>query len=762
MKKAPSSQLSYRYAFLATGTGILVLLIAFLVEAYMKEQPPGLSVIVQFHRDTPVFFVLDVLILAFVLLSFVVGARFSRRMEDTVAEVNLQRDSINKVMSFAERLRDGDINAEYNVTASSDSLGRTLVELRDQLSKNLNEEADRKKEEDQRHWVATGIAQFGDILRHHTNDIRLLSRNIVSFLVEYMNVNQASFYNLVEDGDEEKYFELLAIYAYGRDKYPDQRIAWGEGLVGAVALEKDTVYMTEVPDSYITITSGLGESNPSSILVVPLQNNDDVHGVLELASFETLEPYKIRFVERIAENIASTLAGVKINEQTAKLLHESQENAKKMAETEEFMRQNMAELEATQLEAAKQSEEFISFSNSVNLSMLRAEFDLDGNLLISNDRFVKSLQISRKAEEKIHISNLIDRRRLEWFERYWMEITTNRTHFEGEIPFVTPDYKQVWTVAAFSSVTNLEDEIEKVLFLGLDVTEQKGSEQQNKAVIEAINQATLKMEINLQGKIILSNERFMKMLRYSNDEIKNLSVSDFMLEDQKRNFKTIWQNITRGIPFEGRIGIRNKLDNTNWFYGTFSLINPSSYQTVEKVVFIGSDITRQVEMEEKSKLQTKKLIEQEEQLRASREDLSRRLREAKEEMREQYKEIEIVKALNEKTLEGALDAIVSINQFGKIEFFNEAAEELWGLPKEQVLGRQIEEILPAEHEKDQEEYMGKYLKISDKPSLRQRTEVFFVTHLGQRENVLLTLSEAKEGEHYRLTGFIQKVEVELF
>lgn len=761
MSKKFNNQLPLLYTSVAFITGISLLILSYLIEAYWSKLPFSPSTLVTIHQNSPTLFLLDTLILAGVVLSYFAGRYFNMKMRETFAEVEVQRSSINKVLGFAERLRDGDISKDYTLENSDDSLGRTLVELRDQLAKNKEEEAIRKKEEDQRHWVATGIAQFGDILQHNTSKIQVLAQNIVSFLVKYMNVNQAGFYNLVHN-ENERYFDLVAIYAFGRNKFPDQRVEWGEGIVGAVAQEKDTVYMTEVPDSYITITSGLGESNPRSILVVPLQNNDEVHGVLELASFDELDEYKIRFVERIAENIASTLAGVKINEQTGQLLQESQETAMKMAETEEFMRQNMEELEATQLEAAAQSEEFISFSNSVNLSMLRAEFDLDGNLLIANDKFRNTLQLAVNPTDKIHISNIIDKRKLEWFERYWMEITTKRTHFEGEIPFVTSEYKQVWTVAAFSSITNLEDEIEKVLFLGIDVTEQKATEQQNRAVIETINLATLKFELNLDGEITLSNERIMKLLRFSQDEIRTRGVKDFILEDKKRNFRNIWQNITRGIPFEGRIGMVNKLDEKSWFYGTFSLINSISNQASEKIVFIGSDITRQVEMEEKSKLQTKKLIEQEEQLRSSREDLSRRLREAKEEMREQYKEIEIVKSLNEKTLEGTLDAIVSINQFGKIEFFNEAAEELWGLSKEQVLGGQIEEILPIELEADEEEYMGKYLKISDSPSLRQRIEVFFVTHLGQRENVLLTLSESKEGEHYRLTGFIQKVEVELF
>ena len=63
-------------------------------------------------------------------------------------------------------------------------------------------------------------------------------------------------------------------------------------------------------------------------------------------------------------------------------------------------------------------------------------------------------------------------------------------------------------------------------------------------------------------------------------------------------------------------------------------------------------------------------------------NLHRKLREAREEMRLQFSEIETVKILNEKVLEGLLDAVVTINQDNKVQFFNKAAEDLWSIEQE--------------------------------------------------------------------------------
>ena len=91
---------------------------------------------------------------------------------------------------------------------------------------------------------------------------------------------------------------MTACYAYDRKKFTDKRIEWGDGLIGTCAQEKGTIHLTNLPDNYVSITSGLGKATPKSLLIVPLIINEQVHGVIELASFNTFEKFEVDFVEK--------------------------------------------------------------------------------------------------------------------------------------------------------------------------------------------------------------------------------------------------------------------------------------------------------------------------------------------------------------------------------------------------------------------------------------------------------------------------------
>lgn len=262
---------------------------------------------------------------------------------DMAKSLSEMTEGFGEITIFAENIGNGKYDSEFKPLSDSDMLGNALLEMRANLKK-VSEE-DKK-----RNWSTSGLAKFGDILRSYNDNFEKLADEIISNLVKYIGANQGALF-IIESNDlasEEEYMEMAACYAWDKKKFLEKKIYKGEGLSGQAWIEGDVIYLTEVPENYVSITSGLGESNPRSILIVPLKLNDEVHGVIEMASFKEYDQFEIEFVERIAESIASTISSVKVNERTQKLLEESTMMTEQMRAQEEEMRQNMEELQATQ------------------------------------------------------------------------------------------------------------------------------------------------------------------------------------------------------------------------------------------------------------------------------------------------------------------------------------------------------------------------------------------------------------------------------
>ncbi len=302
-------------------------------------------------------------------------AKFMFLTEDEIGNMSRLLGTLNEALkdksTFATEIGKGNFSSDFKPIGSNDVLGNILLNMRDSLKVTSKEETKRKLEDKERAWTTEGLALFGDILRKHTENITLLSGDIITNLVRYLDVNQGGIFILNDSNPNDVYLELTAAYAYGREKFLEKKIRLGEGLVGGVAIEKYTVYMTDLPNNYIDIESGLGSSNPKSLLIVPLKLDEDVLGVIELASFKSMKPHEIKLVERIAENIASTLSTTRINTTTAELLEQSKVREQEMQEREDEMQREMSEIKASQRELIKKDRDL---SNEVKeLEAIRLE-----------------------------------------------------------------------------------------------------------------------------------------------------------------------------------------------------------------------------------------------------------------------------------------------------------------------------------------------------------------------------------------------------
>ncbi len=677
------------------------------------------SYLVQNHIQNPYIFIIDLFPIIFGLVGFVIGKVTKKQINKYQNELAEQNKKEELVLEFLETLKKGEGEKIENKNLIEDRIGKSLMQLQQDILKNKEEEKQRRNEDKQRHWITEGLAKFGEILRHNNDDIEELSNDILVNLVNYIKANQGAFYLVNDDKKSDIHLEMTACYAWKKKKYIEKRIEIGADLVGQTYIDQKLTFIKEVPEDYIEITSGLGKSLPRCITLIPLQVNEEVHGIIELASFDVFQPFELSFLEQLSESIATTISSVKINLRTAKLLKETQKQAEIMAAQEEVMRNNMEELEKAKEEAAEQGELLTNFTNSVNHTLIRAEYDTNGILLYANTRFLKKLgyENSREIIGK-HISIFIHPKDKEWFFKIWDGLAHGGKHFEGDMKHVTKQGKDFWSMATYTCVRKQEGGVEKILFLGIDTTDQKKLNLDFEGQIKALNNATIKAEYTKEGVLINANQNFLDMLGMDINEMQGETVFKNIPNDQTKDFQSNWEGVLNGKAYKGQFRRKAKDDSFKWLYGTISAVN-NMYGEVDKVIFIATDITDQKKME---------------------------------------KEIEMVKIRHEETLEGMLDAILIIDENGIIDFFNKAAEELWKLTKDRIIGKSIKQLFPQKVTGDHDIFMQKYVV----ESVGVRKEVVIETSNGEEVPVLLLFSKAKIGGVISYTAFIQNIEVELF
>ena len=395
---------------------------------------------------------------------------------------------------FASEIGKGNLSAELHLLSEDDVLGKSMLEMQNDLKKAKEEEKIRQEETKIRNWATEGYAMFAEILRNNNDNLEELSFEVVRSLVKYLDANQGGLFLLNDDEEHHKYLELKGCYAYDRKKYMDKVIEPGEGLVGTCYLEAKTIYMTDIPQSYIRITSGLGDENPNALIIVPLLYNEKVYGIIELATFDNFKPYQIEFIEKIGESLAATVSSLRINLKTAFLLEISQQQAEEMKAQEEEMRQNMEELNATQEEIARKAAEMQGILNALDTSSYTIEYDLQRKIINISDSYLRLLQLSRGEVIGTHHSDklIFTPDQKENYDRFWEDLF--RGKIKNQRVKVDINGTVFWLDETYAPILNQNGNVYKIFKIAYNITESKNQVEQYREEIDILKKKIREMQ----------------------------------------------------------------------------------------------------------------------------------------------------------------------------------------------------------------------------------------------------------------------------
>lgn len=267
----------------------------------------------------------------------------------------------------------GIIRYQRNKTKRQKEELKKIIDDQTRGLKKQNEEILRKNEiEKVQNWIMQGLAHFGDIISKHKGNLQELSDEILKNLAKYVNAQQGTIAVINDDDEHDRYLKVEATYCVGKSRLASNRIEIGEGLIGAAFKDKQKQYITNLPDNYTRIESGLGQSVATGLLLLPLKTDDDIYGVIELAFLSDVSDTVHEFLDKVAGVIALNIHAANLNHKTMFLLQQAKEQTEELRAQEEEMRQNMEEMEATQEDLRRRED--LKKQNAIEIEAIEEKF----------------------------------------------------------------------------------------------------------------------------------------------------------------------------------------------------------------------------------------------------------------------------------------------------------------------------------------------------------------------------------------------------
>ncbi|MGW5615076.1 HAMP domain-containing protein [Streptomyces sp. NPDC003877] len=295
-----------------------------------------------------------------------------KRLTENVNELagNLTRQ-VRAIAEVTSAVAEGDLTRSINVEASGE-----VAELKDNINSMVESLRETTRANQEQDWLKTNLARISGLMQGH-RDLPVVAELIMDELVPLVSAQYGAFY-LAEDGEDGPELRLVGSYGYPEESTRPTRIAFGRTLVGQAARSRRTIVVDELPPDYVTISSGLGEVVPTALVLLPIVVEDQVLGVIELASVKAFTQIHRDFLAQLMGTLGVNLNTIVANARTDELLVESQRLT--------------VELQARSTELQVQQEE---------LQRSNAELEEKASLLVAQNRDIeaKNLQIEQARQE---------------------------------------------------------------------------------------------------------------------------------------------------------------------------------------------------------------------------------------------------------------------------------------------------------------------------------------------------------------------------
>lgn len=321
-------------------------------------------------------------------------------------------DSLKEVVQKARQIAKGDLSGEIVPKTGSDELALALNQMTAALRAATNQNIRQNR-------LKTAQNELNEKMRGDLA-IDIMSKNIITYVAKYTKAQLGAIYLYDED---QKGYRLSGSYAYFFRKGMMNFFKEGEGLVGQAAMEREIITFSELPENYVRITSGIGNTVPKNVMIAPFQHEGRTVGVIELGTVNEFSDESYEFIRMVLENIAISVVSANNRTKMTRLLEVTSTQAEELQVQQEELRQTNEELE-TQTQALKKSEEYLQ-TQQEELRVINEELE-------EKTRYLEKQKDQMEKQNKDLLSARTDIERkakeLEISNKYKSEFLANMSH----------------------------------------------------------------------------------------------------------------------------------------------------------------------------------------------------------------------------------------------------------------------------------------------------------------------------------------------
>ena len=291
--------------------------------------------------------------------------------------------TLRQASQIAESISEGNLETKIEVKGNDDLLALSMNKMVDTLRESIKKQNTNLLEKS----LQTELSK----ILITSNTLTSLSTNTLKFVCENLKASSAVLYT-----SDENTLNLGGTYAVSNNKLRE-KISFGDGIIGQVALNKKAMITEDIPNENLIIESSIFQAKPLHSYVVPLIFQDELYGVIEIATFTKLNSNSKTLLNNFTEFIALNINNIQKIEELSQV-KKVQELVKKLAETNQSLESKSveieysnAELEENQVKLEEQKNELEEQTNELKAQYKDIEIK---NLYLESSK--KSLEIANK------------------------------------------------------------------------------------------------------------------------------------------------------------------------------------------------------------------------------------------------------------------------------------------------------------------------------------------------------------------------------